>query len=148
MKSLKYQLDRSTLETIYISFIRPLIEYGDVIFDNCSNYEKLELDKIQNEAARIVTGATKLVSLDNLSQESCWESLETRRHKHKLILFYKMVHGLTPNFLSDLIPDRVGNVSNYNLRNADNIEFVNTNTNSYYYSFLPSVIRAWNDLST
>ena len=59
-----------------------------------------------------------------------------------------MVHGLTPNFLSDLIPDRVGNVSNYNLRNADNIEFVNTNTNSYYYSFLPSVIRAWNDLST
>ena len=26
-----------------------------MIWDNCTQYEKLELDKIQNEAARIVT---------------------------------------------------------------------------------------------
>ena len=148
MKALKYQLCRSALETIYLSFIRPLIEYGDIIFDNCSIFEKSELDKIQNEAARIVTGATKLVSIQNLNNETCWESLSSRRLKHKLILFYKMMHGLTPTFLSELIPQRVGAASNYNLRNADNFESIHTtcNTNSYHNSFLPSVIRAWNDL--
>ena len=79
MRKLKFQLDRKSLETIYIVFIRPLLEYGDVIWDNCTQYEKRELDKIQNEAARIVTGATKLVSLNTLYSETRWETLEQRR---------------------------------------------------------------------
>ena len=48
-----YQLDRKSLEQIYLSFVQPLLEYGDVIWDNCTLYEKDELNKIQNEAARI-----------------------------------------------------------------------------------------------
>ena len=36
MRKLKFQLDRKSLETIYIVFIRPLLEYGDVIWDNCT----------------------------------------------------------------------------------------------------------------
>ena len=66
MRKLKFKLDRKSLETIYLTFIRPLLEYGDVIWDNCTQYEKNELAKIQNEAARITTGTTKLVSLDKL----------------------------------------------------------------------------------
>ena len=75
MRKLKFKLDRKSLETIYTAFIRPLIEYGDIIWDNCSQYEKDELEKIQNEAARIATGATRLVSLSTLSKEIGWESL-------------------------------------------------------------------------
>ena len=88
MRKLKFRLDRKSLETIYITFIRPLLEYGDVIWDNCTQYEKLELDKIQNEAARIVTGATKLVSINALYNEIQWDTLEKRRRDHKLTLFY------------------------------------------------------------
>ena len=69
MRKLKFQLDRNLLETIYLTFIRPLLEYGDVLWDNCTQYEKNELDKIQNEVARIATGATKLISLHALSNE-------------------------------------------------------------------------------
>ncbi len=61
MRSLKFKLSRKTLQTIYIAFIRPVLEYGNIIWDNCLLSEKYELDKIQDEAARIVTGATKLV---------------------------------------------------------------------------------------
>ena len=59
LRALKYQLDRRSLQTMYLSFIRPILEYGDVIWDNCCNYEKFEIEKIQIEAGRIVTGATK-----------------------------------------------------------------------------------------
>ena len=52
MRKLKFSLDRKSLETIYIAFIRPLLEYADVIWDNCAQYEKNELEKIQIEAAR------------------------------------------------------------------------------------------------
>ena len=33
---LKFKLDHKSLETIYIAFIRPLLEYGDVIWDDCT----------------------------------------------------------------------------------------------------------------
>ena len=90
MRKLRFNLDRKSLEIIYISFIRPLIEYADVIWDNCTQAEKNEIDKIQNEAARIACGSSKLVSLTDLHKEINWEPLQDRRDKHKLTLFYKI----------------------------------------------------------
>jgi hypothetical protein len=75
------------LEVIYFAFIWPVLEYPDVVWNNCSNYEKEELEKIQHEAARIVSGCTKLVSISELYQEICWESLAERRRKHNLIFY-------------------------------------------------------------
>ena len=90
MRKLKFKLDRKSLEIIYTAFIRPLLEYGDVIWDNCLQYEKQEIEKIQLEAARIATGTTKLVSINALYKEVGWETLEQRRQTHKLTLFFKM----------------------------------------------------------
>ncbi|MCG8049353.1 MAG: reverse transcriptase domain-containing protein [Candidatus Thiodiazotropha endolucinida] len=146
MRKLKFKLDRKSLETIYLTFIRPLIEYGDVIWDNCTQYEKYELDKIQHEAARIATGSTKLVSLNALYKEVRWDTLEDRRRNHKLTLFYKMNYNLTPQYLSSLVPQTVSNASRYNLRNSNDLQTINARTNLYYNSFLPSTIRAWNVL--
>ena len=148
MRKLKFKLDRKSLETIFIAFIRPLLEYADVIWDNCTQYEKDELEKIQVEAARIATGTTKLISLTNLYKEICWEKLQKRRDDHKLTLFYKMHNNLTPNYLSSLIPQQVEAISRYNLRNAQDIRNIRTRTSLYYNSFLPSTLRQWNDLSS
>ena len=62
-------------------------------------------------------------------------------------LFYKMQNGLSPNYLSSLMPDNVGNNSAYNLRNAQNLNTVHANSQLYYESFLPSVTRDWNELT-
>ena len=146
MRKLKFQLDRKSLQTIYFSFIRPLLEYADVVWNNCTQYESEDIEKIHNEAARIVTGATKLASIENLLLETGWETLESRRKKHKLILFYKMQNNLSPNYLSSLVPPTVGSTSSYPLRNASNLQTIRTNSEQYYNSFLPSVIRDWNEL--
>jgi hypothetical protein len=82
MKRFKFTLDRKSLDIIYLSFIRPILEYGDVFFDNCTKLEKTELEQIQHEAARIVTGTTKLVSIDNLVSEIGRDTLEKRRYNH------------------------------------------------------------------
>ena len=147
MRKLKFKLDRKSLEIIYTAVIRPFLEYGDVIWDNCAEYEKADLDKIQNEAARIATGATKLVSLNTLSNEICWETLEQRRKNHRLTLFYKMVYNITPYYLSNLIPPTVSNLSRYNLQNSNDLQTVDARTSQYYHSFLPSTTRDWNSLS-
>ena len=58
-EKLKLKSDRNPLEIIYAAFIRPILEYGDVIWDNCDQYEKNEIEKILLEAARIATGTMK-----------------------------------------------------------------------------------------
>ena len=121
MRKLKFKLDRKSLETIYLTFIRPILEYGDVVWNNCTQYEKEELEKIQTESARIATGATKLISLNALFREIQWESLQDRRHHHQLTLFYKMHTNLAPEYLTYLVPQPVGAASRYNLRNANNL---------------------------
>lgn len=146
MRKLKFQLDRRSLQTIYFSFIRPLLEYADVIWDNCTQYEVNDLEKIQYEAARIVTGATKLVSINSLLLETGWESLSSRRKKHKLQFFFKMQNDLTPSYLSSLVPPTVGSTSTYQLRNATNLHTIHANSQLYYNSFIPSVVRDWNEL--
>ena len=146
MRKLMYQLDRKSLETIYLSFVQPLLEYGDVIWDNCTIYEKDELNKIQNEAARICSGTTRLVSLTNLAKEIGWDSLDNRRKKHKLIMFYKMINNISPPYLSDLVPQTVSATSRYQLRNTQDLQVPYCRTNTYYNSFLPTAIREWNVL--
>ena len=47
MGKLKFKLDRKSLETIYIAFSRPLLEYGDVIWDNYTQYKKNEPEKMK-----------------------------------------------------------------------------------------------------
>ena len=44
---------------------------------------KRRTEKIQNEAAGIFTGITKLVSIHALYEEIGWDTLDSRRRKHK-----------------------------------------------------------------
>ena len=61
MRKLKFQLDRRSLGIIYTTFIRP---YGNDIWDNFTQNKKEEIEKNQNEAAKIATGTTKLISIE------------------------------------------------------------------------------------
>ena len=83
------------------------------MWDNCTvqDYSTLDnLQNLQNEAARIVTGLTRSVSLENLYRECRWVPLSTRRNEQKLAFMYKAVNDLTPEYISDLIPPFVGDI--------------------------------------
>jgi hypothetical protein len=52
----QYQIDRNILINIYLSCIRPMLKYGNVIWDNCTQNEANLLESVQVEAGRIITG--------------------------------------------------------------------------------------------
>ena len=58
LRMLKFTIDWKSLVTIYFTYIRSLLEYADIIWANYSQQECNEIDKIQLEAGRIVTGST------------------------------------------------------------------------------------------
>ncbi len=121
MRKLKFQLSRTSLNQIYISYMRPILEYVSVVWDGCSDYEKSALEKIQNEAARVATGLTGSVTLDKLRQEIGWQSLSVRRNVQKLTVMYKANNDETPSYITRLIPPVIHNITEYNLRNRHNI---------------------------
>jgi hypothetical protein len=146
MKKLKYHLDRKTLETIYISFVRPMLEYGSIVWDNCDKECKIMIEKVQLDAARIVTGGIKGTSHESLYVETGWQPLSERRKTQKLLMYHKMIHGAAPEYLCELVPPRVGEINRYNTRNAENYSQIRCRTEQYRSSFLPDVIHSWNSL--
>ena len=147
LKGLRFRLNRSTLNSMYISFIRPLMEYGDFIWDGCGSECSNALDRIQFDAARLVTGAIKGTNRVSLLEELSWDKLEIRRYIHKLSVLYKIKNRLVPDYLYSVLPMSVSQISNYPLRNSDNICNFSCSTSRFQQSFFPSAIFAWNSLS-
>ena len=58
MKRLSVNLSRDALLRIYKSFIRPYLDYGDIIYDKTSHeLFKKKIKNIQNKACIAITGA-------------------------------------------------------------------------------------------
>ena len=70
-----YTLDRQTLEIMYKSFIRPILEYGDVLLSNITEGQSYKLECVQKRCGRIVGGAIRGTSRNEMYQELGWESL-------------------------------------------------------------------------
>ena len=107
LHKLQNLLSRSILITIYKAFIRPHLNYGDIIYDqayNSSSHEKLE--SIENNACLALTGAIRDSSKEKVSQELSFESLRARRWFIKLCLFNKVLNSEHPLYLFNLIPVR------------------------------------------
>ena len=102
-KFVAYKLGHSILTPLYESLIRPLMEYGDIIWNNRYDCYSALLDSVQYEAARLVTGAVKGTRSARLYKELAWESLSSRRKLHLLSQFYKIANNLARNYLSELL---------------------------------------------
>lgn len=90
-------LPKPSLITIYKSFIRPHLDYVDVIFNHAFNkYFHQRLKSIQFNAALATTGAIKGTSKEKLYQELGFESLQSRRWFWKSSLFYKIIKNKSP----------------------------------------------------
>ena len=90
----------------YKLYIRPHLDYGDVIFHNQRVDMMNLIEQVQYKAALIVTGCWQGTSRGKLYDELGWELLSDRRWFRRLTLFYKISNGYTPSYLSDHIPNR------------------------------------------
>ena len=146
LKKFKYQIDRKSLETIYFSFIRPKLEYACSVWDDCTERDKIALDNVQHNAARIVTGAKKGTSHALVHDELQWPSLSERRTQFKLKHMHRIVHNTAPSYLSDILPAKVNVGARYNFRDNNNFVQFNCNTVKFSKSLFPDCIDKWNSL--
>lgn len=146
LRKLKYILPEETLNKLYCTYIRPLLEYASEVWDGCTITDSNRLEQVQLTAARIVTGLPTFSSLCSLYSETGWETLAERRRNKKLTLLHKIINNKAPVYLQDLLPDTVGATSSYDLRNSANFEVPFTRLCSFETSFFPSTLKLWNEL--
>ena len=97
IRRLSINLPRNALLTIYKSFVRPHLDYGDILYDkpNNENFQN-KLEKDQYRACLAIIGAIQGTSRTKLYDELGLHSPIKRRWCNELIFFYKLVNGLLP----------------------------------------------------
>ncbi len=161
IRRIRFLITRKARVTLYNALVLPVLEYGGVIFDNCTLYLKQRMESIQRRAAIICTCAFRNTSYDRLLGELGWNTLDQRRKHARLSLFYKMNHkncegddpctdcrnGVgVPDYLKQLVPKKVEERTDYNLRNSKDLTTVKTKKVKVYNSFIPKTVREWNNL--
>ena len=92
--------------TIYKSFVRPHLDYRDVITYDQPNNPSLsdKIESVQYNAAPAITDAIRGNSKEKLYQELGLESLRNRRLLRRMSYLYKIISNKSPPYLYELIP--------------------------------------------
>ena len=144
LRTLAKYIPRHSLLTIYKCFIRPHLDYGDVVYDKPNNESFTKsIESIQYNAALAITGTIRGTSTEKLYQELGLEYLSSRRWFRRLSTFYKIFKTKSPFYLYSLIPKINVNRSS---RTKDNIPLLRTRTETFKNSFFPNAIEQWNKL--
>ena len=143
LRKLRSILTRTSLLTIYKSFIRPHLDYGDIVYDQPSNDAfSNKLETVRYNAALAIMRAVKGTSREKLYQELGLEYLHQRRWMRRFCLFYKVVSTKLPAFIYDTIPP-----VSQSQRHPNTFNSISCRTEYFKNSFLPYVIGEWNKLN-
>ena len=128
MKFLSKYVNRKTLVLTYSMHVRPHLEYGDLLFHDCSKTLMDMIESIQYQAGLIATGCWQNTSREKLYNELGWESLADRRKVRRLSLYHKIVSNNSPDYL---------------LRYVLNSPPSTTSTDRYKRTFFPFCFNQW-----
>ena len=132
IKKLSNTLPRDAFFTIYKLFVRPHLDYGDIIYDQPQNESFCnKLESIQYNAALAITGATQGTSKTKLYKELGLEFLKIRRWFRGLCTFYKIRTYNIPLYIADLLPKVT---HSYNTCNSEDITTFQSRTETFKFS--------------
>ena len=105
LRKLQDTLPRTSLITIFKLFIRPHLDYGDIIYDRAYNTSfHQNIESIQYNTALAITGAVRGTSREKLYQELGFESLQQKHLHRKLYCLFKIINNQSTSYLFHLIP--------------------------------------------
>ena len=115
------------------------------VWDNCGVSNSCKLERLQLEAAIIITGLPIFTNTEYLNRETGWERLEERRTRRKLQLFYNIQNGSTHPIFTRSYPPKQSKVRLFILFEMATIPFCRLSLTRD--SFVPATIREWNSLN-
>ena len=135
------QASQDSLKQLYLSLVRPHLEYASQVWDPHLAKDRNALEKVQKFACKLATSKWNS-SYEELLDLTDLKPLQDRRLESKLGLLFKMVHNLC------FFPDnswsfRTNSRCN---RNSNSLQLSRpfARTNAYMASFFPHTVANWN----
>ena len=132
-------VSRDVLDKMYKLYVRPHLDYRDLIYRKDDPEASLSLTKrlesVQYTAALAVTGAWKGTNKSKLFDELGWKYLHDRRRYRRLTRFFKLLKGDAPEYITAPIPQPEH--LKYSLEEQNVFEPLTTRTQGYYDSYYP-----------
>ena len=131
-------------EQAYNTYVRPTLEYSSTVWDPHTKGLISQIDMIQRRAARFVlSNYNQRDSVTLMLKDLGWRTLYERRAQSKVIMLYKIVHGLVA----------VPASQPYLFKSSDHtrghhLKFMQQHCRIRVFesSFFPSVVSLWNAL--
>ena len=146
IKAIRHMLTFDTACTVIHAFVTSRLDNCNALLIGLPAYQIMRLQKVQNCAARVITGANKYESITQTLKMLHWLPICQRIKFKVLLLVFKGIHGCAPRYISDLIevytPKRT-------LRSSNDIKLVVPYSKLVTYgdrSFSVAGARWWNKL--
>ena len=93
-----YQCESSVKVSAYITLVRPILEYANIVWDPHQQYLIDSIEMVQRRAVRWVKQGYRLISsVSDMMNDLQWSTLYERRKYCRLITFYKFLHHDPPD---------------------------------------------------
>ena len=119
LRQLSKYVPTNVKKVFFQSYIMPLIDYGSVIWGSTSTSNLERLLKLQKRAARIILKAGFRTPSAAMFSELGWPSIESRLMNNKVVLTYRALNNLTPEYITNMLKP-VSQTHSLNLRSCEN----------------------------
>ena len=145
LRRMKPYVSKFTLMHVYNALILPHFDYCSLVWDTCSNYLIENLQKLQNRAARVISGKSYEIRSCEILSELGWRPLAERMKFKKATFMYNVKNNNLNEPMTDI--SEVSNNEFHNLRsNAVNFHIPKPKTNFLKKSISYSGALLWNSL--
>ena len=158
LRRLRSSLDQESLSHMYLTYIRPILEYACTAWGNLGTTQVDRLERFQRRAAKIILRRPLFApsNHDELLATIGWPSLASRRKYFRAVLGHCMATSNVPQHLKDYIPSRPTHM--HNTRKPPFFQLPTTNTslmlNSPLYqaadtfNALPAILQSASNLTS
>ena len=146
LRRLRSSLDQESLSHMYLTYIRPILEYACTAWGNLGTTQVDRLERFQRRAAKIILRRPLFVpsNHDELLATIGWPSLASRRKYFQAVLGYRMATSNVPQHLRDYIPPKPTHM--HNTRKPPFFQLPTTNTSLMLNSPLYQAADTFNSL--
>ena len=139
--------NQEAFSTLYITFVRPILEYAAPVWCPYLVKDVLALEKVQRRASRLALGHKRgEMEYEERIKILNWPTLEKWRHFISLIECYKIVFGFNSLKFRDFVELALDKMTQSNHSFNYKLSVKNARVNSYKYSFFIRIVKEWNNL--
>ena len=136
LRRLSWFLPQSLLVLFLKSYILPVLDYCDVVWNSCTKKDAQHLESLLNFACRVVLHRGKQESATAARSDLGLTTLGVRRKVHVARLMHKCVHAHSPPYLASLFPLPSSHHHHFTRSSSTtNLPFVRSSFGQHAFSF-------------